>query len=467
MSVDKTIGSEKSQDEPVKASSISKNSLTEGPIGERLIKMAIPMMVGIFATMSLNLVDTFFVSSLGEIPLAALSFTFPVVMLLVSLSIGLGAGTSSVVSYAVGKQDEKGVKALTTDGMTLTALASILLGVIGLLTLDPLFIALGAEPEILPHIRDYMVIWYIGVSFFTVPMVGMSAMRALGTTKFQGHMMTLTAVANAVLDPFLIFGIGPFPRLEIEGAALATLIVRVVSVIVLLYWLRVKMDLLVNPFDFSRFVHSSKKILHVGIPAMATNMIIPVSGAIVIALVAQHGTEAVAGFGVATRIEAMALIMFYALSSVVGPFCGQNLGAKKYDRLQEGQLFTLKFCVATGLSLAVFLALLGEWLAGFFSDDAEVIRVTVYYLYIVPISYFAYGIVMSVNASFNGFRKPFPGVVISSARVIFVLLPVAWVANYLYGVTGLMVAIALSNLLVGVIAYIWVQRTVKAFAAQA
>ncbi len=438
--------------------------LTEGDIGRQLANMALPMAIGILATMSLNIIDTFFVSALGDLPLAALSFSFPVIMLLISLSIGLGAGTSSVVSFAAGRHDSKHVKALITDSMTLTAILSIALGIIGVFTIDPLFRLLGAKDNVLVLIDDYMLIWYISIVFFAVPMVGMSSMRALGDTKFQGHMMIWMAIANAILDPFLIFGWGPFPRLEIAGAAIATLIVRVVSFIILIYWLRVKMDVLVNPFNFSRFVSSSKDVLHVGIPAMATNMIIPVSGAIIIALVATHGTEAVAGFGVATRIESVALILFYALSAVVGPFCGQNLGARDFNRLHTCQRIVLKFCFWSGLLLTAFLAFTGEWLASFFSSDPMVIDVTKHYLYIVPISYFAYGVVMCVNASFNGLRKPMPGVVISSARVIFVLLPFAWIGNYFFQINGVMIATALSNLVVGAMAYIWIQKAIKKYA---
>ena len=445
---------------------VSVTRLTEGNIGRQLASMAMPMAIGILATMSLNIIDTFFVSTLGDLPLAALSFSFPVIMLLISLSIGLGAGTSSVVSFAAGKEDSANVKALITDSMTLTAILSIILGVIGIFTIDPLFMLLGAEQEVIPLIKDYMLIWYVSIVFFAIPMVGMSSMRALGDTKFQGHMMIWMAVANAILDPFLIFGWGPFPRLEIAGAAIATLVVRVVSLVVLLYWLRVKMDVLVNPFNVSRFIRSSKEVLHVGIPAMATNMIIPISGSVLIAMVATHGTEAVAGFGVATRIESVALIFFYALSAVVGPFCGQNLGARDFDRLHTCQRIVLKFCFYSGLLLSVILALTGEWLATFFSSDPMVIDVTKTYLYIVPISYFAYGVVMCVNASFNGLRKPMPGVVISSARVIFVLLPFAWVGNHFFQVTGLMIATALSNIVVGVLAYVWIRGTIRGYSRQ-
>lgn len=436
-------------------------SLTEGSISQTLYFMSVPMAAGLLATMSFNIVDTFFVAGLGQSALAALSFTFPVVMLAISLSIGLGAGASSVVAIAAGKGDEQAVKELTTDSMTLTVLLAVAFSVLGYFTIDPFFRAIGATDDVLLLVRDYMVPWYISAVFLMAPMVGMSSIRALGNTKMQGKLMLLMALANFILDPILIYGWWIFPRLEIEGASIASLIVRVVSFIVTIYFMHWRMKLFVNPFHFNRALSSWRKLLHVGGPAMATNMIIPLSGSVVVALVASHGCVAIAGFGIATRVEAMSLILFYALSAVIGPFCGQNLGAKKYSRLFNAQKISANFCIIAGLTVSVLLALAGKDIAALFSDEIGVIEATYWYLLIVPVSYCAYGIVMVVNASFNGLRRPLPGVVISSARVIVILIPLAWIGNAVWGLVGIFVAISLSNFIVGFIAYIWVSSTIS------
>ena len=443
------------------AQDLTRATLTEGDIAKHLYTMAFPMAIGILATMSLNVIDTYFISQLGDDSLAAISFAFPVIFLIISLAIGLGAGTSSVVARAAGEGDEKNVRGLITDSMSLTAILTILMSVAGLFSIEPLFMALGAEPHIIPLIREYMVIWYISITFFSVPMVGLAALRALGSAKLQGSMMLSIAVANAILDPFLIFGWWIFPRMEIEGAALATLIVRVCSLFVLFYWMHVKFKLLVNPFCMSRLICSTRKIMHVGIPAMATNMIIPVSGALVISIVATYGSEAVAGFGVATRIESIALIGFYALSAVIGPFCGQNLGGKKFDRLKQGQWVILKFSIASGLFLAVVLALFGKFIAYQFTKDDKIVEVIYGYLLVVPLSYFGYGVIMSVCASFNGMSRPMPGVVISAARVFIVLFPLIGLFGVMLGINGIFLAISISNIIVGIIAFFWVHHAIK------
>lgn len=449
-----------SEASPSETSVITKPTLTEGAIGRILYRMALPMAGGILATMSLNIIDTLFVAQLGGDALAALSFTFPVVFLAISLSIGLGAGTSTVVAFAAGRNDDLAVKELATDSMTITALLSLLLTIVGLLTIEPLFMALGATREIIPLIKEYMIPWYISVVFLSIPMVGLSAIRALGNTKLQAIIMLGMAVLNIILDPFLIFGWWVFPEMGIEGAAVASLIVRVLSMLVLFYHLHFKMRLLVNPFCLSRLMVSWKKIMHVGVPAMATNMIIPVSGAVIVALVAQHGSEAVAGFGAASRIESIALIFYYALSAVVGPFCGQNQGAGEIQRMRDAQKITAIFCLISGVLIAVFLALFGRWLSTLFSDDPKVIDAAYAYLFIVPISYCAYGIVMVANACFNGIGKPSPGMVISSARVIFVLLPLAWAGHYFFGLWGIFAAITIANIIVGAWAYRWINAAI-------
>lgn len=435
--------------------------LTEGSISRALFNMAAPMTIGLLATMSFNIVDTYFVSGLGGDALAALSFPVPVIMFILSLAIGLGAGTSSVVARAAGAHNEQEIKNLITDGISLSALLSSILMIIGLFTIKPLFSALGADAKVLPLIEEYMVIWYFSAPMLVVPMVALAAFRALGNTKLQANIMIAMAVMNAVLDPILIYGWWIFPRMEIAGAAWASLIVRVLSLVAIFYFLQIQHKLLVNPFDFNRMLVSWKRILHVGLPASATNMIIPASGALVIWLLSRNGWQAVAGFGAATRIEALTLIGFYALSAVIGPFVGQNLSAGQFQRVDRAQIVSAKFCCVIGFTMALLLAVFGKYIGQIFSDNPEVVEITRFYLLLVPLSYFAYGVVMVVNASFNGLGKPFPGVMLSAARVIIFLFPLAWLGDTLYGVKGIFVAIAAANLLAGAWAFVWIKKVVK------
>ncbi|BFM10435.1 MATE family efflux transporter [Simiduia litorea] len=444
----------------------SRPVLTEGAVGPHLRDMAMPMVWGLLATMSFNAVDTLFVAQLGHTELAAMSFTFPVVMVLTSIAIGLGAGTSSAVARAIGGNNHHLAQRMATDSMTLTTIISVVMCAIGIFTINPLFTLLGAEPELLPLIHDYMWIWYFSAPCLMVPMVGLASLRAMGLARIQGTLMMAAAVLNLILDPILIFGLFGFPRLELEGAALATLITRAMSLVVVIFVLDKRLSMLVNPFaKLEEVMVSWRAIVHVGVPAMINNIIIPLASGVVVYLVAAYGTVAVAGLGIAMRVEPIVLIVFYALSGVVGPFCGQNLGAEKFDRLEATLNVMTKFCLSFGVVLALFLWLAGEYLVRLFSGADAVVAIAMSYLFIVPISYGAYGLVMSVNAAFNGIGQPMPGVAISFLRVIGLYLPLAWLFQWQWGVTGLFVATALCNLLVGFIAWLWLKRRFQQVAA--
>ncbi|WP_237064476.1 MULTISPECIES: MATE family efflux transporter [Microbulbifer] len=437
-------------------------SLLEGPVAGHLQRLALPMVWGILATMSFNVVDTYFVAQLGNAQLAAMSFTFPVVMVINAFAIGLGAGTSSAVARAYGAGDLERVRRLVTDAAMLAFLVALAISVVGLATIKPLFRLLGAEEAMLPLIADYMVPWYLGATFAVVPMVCLSALRAIGNSWVTGRIMVAVALFNLVLDPLLIFGLLGFPRLELQGAALSTVIARGVSFVAALYFLIRKEHLLAAPqLRPAALLQSWRTVLKVGLPAIATNVIIPMAGGVVVALVAVHGAEAVAGLGVALRIEPLALIVFYALSSVVGPFMGQNAGAGKVDRMRETVSVLARFCVGFGLLLAAVLYVAGEPLVRLFSDSGEVIAVAVAYLTLVPFSYAGYGFVMSANASFNGLGRPLPATLVSFLRVLGIYLPLAWVGNQVWGITGLFAATAASNLLLGALAWWWLRRTVS------
>ncbi|MCX2784059.1 MATE family efflux transporter [Microbulbifer thermotolerans] len=441
-------------------------SLLEGSVAGHLRRLALPMVWGILATMSFNVVDTYFVAQLGNAPLAAMSFTFPVVMVINSVAIGLGAGTSSAVARAYGAGDLARVRRLVTDASLLALLVALVISGVGLATIDPLFRLLGAAPEMLPLIADYMVPWYLGAVFAVVPMVALSALRAIGNSALTGRIMMAVAFFNLILDPLLIFGLLGFPRLELQGAALSTVIARGISFFIALYFLIRREHLMAVPgWKLSPLLESWRTVLAVGLPAVATNVIIPMAGGVVVALVATHGADAVAGLGIALRIEPVALIIFYALSSVVGPFVGQNAGAGKTARLRETVSVLARFCVGCGFSLALVLYAVGPALAGLFSDSEEVLAVAVAYLTLVPASYAGYGFVMSANAAFNGLGRPLPATLISFLRVLGVYLPLAWLGSHYWGVSGLFVATGISNLLLGALAWWWLRRDIGTCAA--
>lgn len=437
--------------------------LTQGPVGRHLVGMTLPVLIGIFMMMLQGFVDAYFLGRVGDRELAALGFAFPVLMVVTSVAIGLGAGTSSVVARAIGADDQRRASRLATDSLLLSFGITAVVAVIGVFSIDPLFRLLGAPEGMLPLIGGFMKIFYAAVPFVVVGMVGMASMRATGDTRLPSLLMIIASIANVILDPILIFGLGPVPAMGLNGAAMAALIARGALFVGGIFFLRRRLDMLSferpEPAELRR---SWRAILHVGIPAAGTNAIVPIATGVITAMLARYGPEAVAGFGVASRIEALTLVMYYAMSAIIGPFVGQNVSAGKAERIHRALWLCTAFCLASGLGIALILAASSTWLPSLFSDDPTVTGVTTKFLLIAPIGYGAYGMVMVMNAAFNGMGKPLPGVVISAARTVAIYVPLAWIADRYFGIAGIFGAYAVANIVTGIAAYAWARSAVQA-----
>jgi putative MATE family efflux protein len=440
----------------------NRSRLTEGPVVKTLIALTLPMIVGIVGMVAFNLVDTFFVGRLGAEELAAMSFTFPVVLIISSLARGLGVGTSAVLSRAIGQGDRGLVRRLTTDGLLLSLLIVLAFAIAGIFTIDPLFRLLGADSDILPLIHRYMRIWYLGMPFVVIPMVGNNAIRATGDTKTPSLIMVLAILVNLSLDPLLIFGIGPFPRLELEGAAIATVIARATTLVVSLLVLskREKMITLTR-VKLQEVIASWKKILFIGLPAAGTMIIIPIATGIITRMISDYGVESVAGFGVASRIETFSITVISALATVIIPFIGQNLGAGRIDRIRLGLRFGQLFSMAWGGLLFIVFLFLARPLSRIFNDDIQVIEAASSYMLIVSVSYGAFGMFQLITASFNALNKPFHAAFLSILRVIVLYVPLAFLGRRLFGLRGMFGAATIANFLSALVAYLLLAAVLK------
>jgi len=439
-----------------------KAELTTGPIGRTLARLTTYMIFGFFATIAFNLVDTWFVAKLGTKELAAMGFIFPVVMIIGAIAIGLGIGTSALVSRTIGEGNQQGVRRLTTDALALSVLAVLLFIIIGLLTIRPVFTLLGASPEILKLIRVYMLIWYPGMLFLVIPMVGNNAIRATGDMKFPSIIMIFSVFVNLGMDPLLIFGIGPFPRWGLAGAAAATVVARALTLVLMLFVLHKRHHML--SFDWPGLhtvIQSWKSVLNVSIPAAGSNLIRPLGVTVVTGIVARFGPEAVAGYGVCTRVETLALMVLIALSTVLSPFVGQNLGAGRLDRVQGAIHRSQLFSLGWGGFSAIILFLLARPIAHMFSRDAEVVRTIVVYLRIVPVVYGFRGIFGLSNAVLNVLKRAWDVMALSVIQMFVLLIPGAIVGAKLWGLTGLFGLSALSWFFSSLISAWWLARGMK------
>ncbi|WP_082969971.1 MATE family efflux transporter [Aeromonas dhakensis] len=434
------------------------NPLLTAPMTSVLLRMTGPMILGIVAILAFNLVDTFFIGMLGTQALAAISFTFPVTFVVTSLAMGLGAGLSAVMGHALGQGKHEEAARITTDNLFLAVLLVTLIAVAGALTIHPLFRLLGASDALIALIYDYMLIWYLTVPMLVLPMVGNAAIRATGDTKTPSLVMTVAGLVNGVLDPLLIFGIGPFPEWGIRGAAIATSLSWLMAMLVSLYILRHREGLLrwrLSPRP--QLLAHWRALLHVAVPASFTNMLNPLANAVLMTIFAGLGTEVVAAYGAASRVEALLLIVMMALSSVLAPFISQNCGAGNPARAKAALQLCMRFALLFQLAVYALTWLLAPFIADLFSDHPQVVRLIVLYLHLVPIGYGFQGMVMLLASALNGVRASSISFLFNGLRLFVFLLPGAWLGAKLGGEQGIYLGILLANLAAGTLAW-WYAR---------
>lgn len=439
-----------------------KHGLLTAPIPNVLSQMTIPMIFGLIAILMFNLVDTFFISLLGTESLAAISFTFPVTFAVNCITMGIGIGLSTSIGRLLGQGDAKNAARFSSHGVLLAVVLVTFASILGLLTIKPLFLLLGATDDLISLIEQYMQVWYLTIPLLVIPMAGNSAIRATGDTKTPAKIMMLAGCINGLLDPLLIFGYGPFPELGIQGAAIASAFSWLGALCGSLYVLIKREKLLAWPY-FPTLWHDWQQILKVGTPAALSNAMNPLSGALLMMMLASHGTAAVAAYGAAQRIESILILVLMSLTSALTPFMAQNIGAKNIERSFAGLFLSMRFSIVFQLMIFAMMVPLSIPLSALFSQEPSVRELLWHYLLVVPLSYGFQGIVMILVSGLNALHQPMRAFQWSVMRLFVFTLPAAWLGSYLYDVEGLFIGIAAGNTLGGLLGYYYALRLKRTY----
>ncbi|EKE45894.1 MatE efflux family protein [Oceaniovalibus guishaninsula JLT2003] len=326
----------------------------------------------------------------------------------------------------------------------------------------PLFSLLGASDAVMAHVTPYALWWALSFPFLVLMSILNAIFRARGDGVTAAVVMSAAAVLNIGLDPLLIFGLGPVPAMGTGGAGLATAIARIVAVLGAIRWAR-RQGLLGTGGKLTEGLHdSARRIFRVGLPAAFSNAINPMGIAAVTAAVATLGETAVAGFGAATRIQALAFVPLLALSSGIGPVVGQNWGADRQDRAARATRDTFAMCLAYGAVLAAVLFFFAGTFAGWVASGEDDTAIAAQYLRIVGFSIFGYGILITGNAALNARDRALWSMGLSLARIGLVYVPAAWVGVTVAGFGGIVWAAFAANL-AGAAAALWVARRNRLF----
>lgn len=433
---------------------MKQHDLLKGSIPKHILRLALPSIAGMFSFVIFNLTDTYFVSQLGTNALAAMGYTFPIVMIVGAISSGISMGAASLLSRAKGAKDFHLMQRIATDGILLSLLFVAIVSIVGIFTMDEVFTLLGASSKTLPLIKDYMLIWYGFVIVIVTPPVCDSCMRASGDMIRPFIVMSICAVFNIILDPLLIHGYWIFPELGIRGAALATIIARSLGMVATLSFAHFHHHLISFKFDkIGELFDSWKGILKIGIPSITVLLMPQLLRSILTKLVSStEGAIGVAAIAVGTRTESFITMIPYGIGLALVPIIGQNWGALKIERVQITRKYITKLAIVYGLIMFILIIPFAKPVSCIFTDNEQVVTKSAYYLWIMTFGMIGLTITNWISRIFTTIGRPFWTVIINVVGILFVIIPLTFLGKALFGYIGILLGICFGQILVAIFA---------------
>jgi len=449
--------------------------LTSGGIGKPLFFLSMPIVVTNLFQTAYNLADTFWLGQYSTDALAAISFAFPMVFLLISLGMGISVAGSVLVAQFTGANEEREAEYAASQTVTFAVIVSVLLGVVGYVGVDSFLGLLGASEDVLPLATSYMEVISLGLLFMFGFAVFVALMRGYGDTITPMLVMFGSVVLNIVIDPFLIFGwtvvenaplVGTiaFPELGIQGAAIATVFSRALALVVgLAIMFRGTRGVRINLRDMVPDLSYLRRLVRIGLPASIEGTGRAVSMNLLLVIVATFPDTVVAAYGIGTRVFSVAFLPALAVARGVETMTGQNVGAEKPDRAARaaGLAATTLFGLLTVAGLAAFLVpepIVSVFVGADQANGATVVDIGATFVRYVALTFGFMGIMRAYTGSFRGAGKTLTAAAISVATLGLVRFPIAWLTAVPLGESGIWLSFAVSNVVGACLAYAWYRR---------
>jgi putative MATE family efflux protein len=433
--------------------------LTDGAIARPLFYLSLPIVVTNLLQVAYNLADTFWLGQHGKVSLAAITFGFPLVFLLISLGMGISVAGSVLVAQYTGAAEDDRAQYAAAQTVSFALVFSALLGGVGFFLVEEVLALLGASPTVLSPAADYMEVVTLGLPLMFGFFVFVALMRGSGDTVTPMLVMLGTVVLNVALDPFLIFGWGPFPPMGVRGAAVATVFSRGLAMLVGMgIMLAGTRGVHVRPRDMMPDPAYARKLVRIGVPASVEGTGRALSVNALLVIVATFSVTVEAAFGVGVRIFSLIFMPAIAVDRGVETMTGQNIGAGKPDRAAATNHFAAKATFAILAALGVVIFATAPSIVGLFSDDPLVVREGATFLRWVAPTFGFTGVVRAYTGGFRGAGRVLTAAAVSVAMLGVIRLPVAWVASRSMGPDGIWLAFAVSNVLAAVLAVLWFRR---------
>ncbi|MDI6870406.1 MAG: MATE family efflux transporter [Bacillota bacterium] len=443
---------------------------TEGSIPRHLLRFAWPMFLGNILQALYNTVDSFWVGRmLGPEALGAVSVGFPIIFALVAVVMGIGMATTVLVSQYTGARRPEDVRRVVHNSLALLALASVVATSVGIVFHRPLLRLINTPQEIEDLAASYLI-WYMGGLFFMFVYNALGAiLRGLGDSRTPLLFLVYATVLNIVLDPVLIFGWGPFPRLGVAGAALATDAAQAISAVLgLLHLYRVNRLISLRPGAYRIDLGLTWQMVKIGLPVGVQQTLVSLGGLAVSAVVNRFGKVIVAAVAAASRLDQFALLPAMSVGLAVSAVVGQNLGAGKKGRVSETVHWSL--LLTCGITAFITLAALfiPRPLLAIFTTDRAVLDTGTTYLRIVGLSYVPFAAMFAFTGVLRGAGDTIPTMFITLFSLWLVRVPLAYFLSRFpaLGPRGVWWAIAFSPFVGMTLSYLvyasrrWEQRVI-------
>jgi putative MATE family efflux protein len=413
--------------------------LTNGKEGKLIFQFAAPMLLGNIFQQLFSVVDSIVVGNfIGKEALAAVGASFPIIFMMVSLIIGLVMGTTVVIAQYFGAKDFVKVKRAIDTMYIYSAVAGIIATVAGLILAEPILRLLGLPQEIMPQATQYLRIYFSGIIIFFGFNGTSAVLRGLGDSKTPLYFLIIATVANIIL--VLLF-VGIFSW-GIAGAAYATLLANGIAFALAIYWLNkthklIRIGIRGLHFDKEIFLHS----IRIGLPTGIQQTFVALGNLALMSIVNTFGTNVIAGFSVASRLDSLAMIPAMSFSQALSTFVGQNIGAKKLERIRTGLISTIKMSGFVTIVTTLVIVLWGHLIMNLFTNDSEVIRIGDQYLTIVSIFYILFTLMFIYAGIMRGAGDTLIPMFFTLISLWLIRIPLAYFLSGKFGAAGIWWAI--------------------------
>ena len=434
--------------------------MKEKPVLPLIASMALPMVISMLVNSLYNIVDSFFVAQINEDAMTALSLVYPLQNLINAVAIGFGVGINAQIAFQLGADNKDRASAAATRGLLLAAIHGLILSLVciaairwflGMFTADQTVINLGVRYSVIAF--SFSVVISVGLAFEKI-------FQAVGRMKLTMLSMLSGCVANILLDPVLIFGLGPFPELGIEGAAIATGAGQVLTLAVYLaVYRKVPIPVRISRRHLAADRQMDTKLYSVGIPA-ALNLALPsVMISALNTILAAWSQSYIVILGVYYKLQTFLYLPASGIVQGMRPVIGYNYGAGERTRVQKIYRVTLTICAVIMVAGTLICLTVPHLLIGLFTDNSNTVQAGAAALRIISAGFIVSSVSVTSSGALEGIGKGFPSLIISLCRYIVVILPAAFILSRLMGPSGVWHAFWATELITAVVSFAVYRKT--------